>query len=94
MLYNCCSSQRCLFLGSNSYVRKTLHKQTPSNVTVATVKETKIYRMERELYDFAVKHFKYIQQLSMNVDRQGHLRPVEKQFKYEKLYGPKGVILT
>jgi len=82
-----------LYLGKKSYVRKTIHKDPPSNVTIAKLKNSKVYRMERELYDTAVKEFTFLKQLTTFTDDHGVLRPLLKQYRYEKMYGPNGVIV-
>ena len=49
--------------------------------------------MERELYDTAVKEFNFLKELTTYTDEQGTRRPLPKQYRYEKMYGPDGVIV-
>ena len=48
--------------------------------------------MEKELYDFAVKQFNFIKQFTTYTDDLGVLRPLSKQYRYEKVHGPKGSV--
>ncbi|CAK8689512.1 heparan sulfate 2-O-sulfotransferase 1-like [Clavelina lepadiformis] len=77
--------------GKDSHVRNTSHKEMPSEETIATMKSTKVYRMEKELYDFAAKQFEFILKTS-TVLENGILQPKTNLFHYEKIYGPKGLI--
>jgi len=46
------------------HLRKTLKKEAMSNSTMAWIKNTKTYQMERELYDFAQKQFNYVKRFN------------------------------
>lgn len=78
--------------GDASHVRKTLHKDPLSEETMAAIKKSTTYRMERELYDFALAHFNDMKQLGTYVDARGQLQPLGQKFRYEKVYGPRGKI--
>eukprot|EP00096_Caligus_rogercresseyi_P015377 TRINITY_DN7823_c0_g1_i1.p1 TRINITY_DN7823_c0_g1~~TRINITY_DN7823_c0_g1_i1.p1 ORF type:complete len:323 (+),score=66.03 TRINITY_DN7823_c0_g1_i1:74-1042(+) len=46
---------------SKKYVRKTRHKDPVSDSTLETLKNTKIWRMENEFYEFVASHYKAMQ---------------------------------
>lgn len=49
------------YLNSNkSHLRQTSNKIEPSSVTVARIQESKIWKMENELYEFALEQFKFV----------------------------------
>nr|CAB3254130.1 heparan sulfate 2-O-sulfotransferase 1-like [Phallusia mammillata] len=75
--------------GTKSHLRNTLHKEPLSEQGIAKMKNSKIYKMERELYDFTVNHFNFIKK--QLTDTNGEL--VSNGFRYEKVYGPKGMII-
>uniref|UniRef100_H2ZBE7 Heparan sulfate 2-O-sulfotransferase 1 n=1 Tax=Ciona savignyi TaxID=51511 RepID=H2ZBE7_CIOSA len=76
--------------GSKSHIRKTIHKEPPSEAALKTIKNTKTYRMEKEFYDFAVRQFQHIKQVSTYTDDKGIVQPLYNQYHYEKIYGPQG----
>nr|XP_009858624.1 heparan sulfate 2-O-sulfotransferase 1-like isoform X1 [Ciona intestinalis] len=76
--------------GSKSHIRNTIHKEPPSEATLAAMKNTKTYRMEREFYDFAVRQFEHIKRYSTFKDETGTLQPLYGQYHYEKIFGPTG----
>ena len=78
-------------LGEKSYVRKTIHKDFPSSDNVAKLKSSKIYKMEKELYDTAVTEFAFLKHLATTTDEHGMVHPLPKRYRYEKMYGPNGV---
>ena len=78
--------------GDASYIRKTRHKDPLSEEPIKIIQASKIYRMERELYDFALAHFNDMKELGTTVDANGRLEPLPQTFRYEKVYGPRGRI--
>lgn len=64
---------------NKSHLRKTKGKEEPLAETVAKIKESKIWRMENELYHFARDHFQFIKKKYMT--NTGKIQG----FSYEKI---------
>eukprot|EP00095_Tigriopus_kingsejongensis_P001647 maker-scaffold801_size95070-snap-gene-0.18 protein:Tk01647 transcript:maker-scaffold801_size95070-snap-gene-0.18-mRNA-1 annotation:"heparin sulfate o-sulfotransferase-like" len=45
---------------SAQHIRKTQHKETPTEATVDRMKSTKVWKMENEFYEFAYSHFLWL----------------------------------
>lgn len=58
----------------------------PNNDTIREIQHSKVWKMEMELYDFAVKHFEYLKKKFGKKD--GDIVDKGQQFMYEKI-GPK-----
>ena len=56
---------------NGAHLRKTSKKVSMSNETIALMKSTKTYQMERELYDFAQDAFNYVMRESTFIDDDG-----------------------
>lgn len=77
--------------GSKSHIRKTLHKEPPSEETIEIFHASKIWKMEMEFYNFAKAQFEFIKEKS-TVLKNDKLEPAPKRFRYEKIFGPQGLI--
>lgn len=69
------------YMKSNkSHLRQTVQKNVPSAATVAKIQQSAIWRMENELYEFAVQQFNFMKKRTL----QG---PGEKiqSYMYEKI---------
>lgn len=47
---------------ASSHIRRTKHKDPISQTTLDIVKETKIWKLEMEFYDFAKSHFQALKE--------------------------------
>nr|CAG4638535.1 EOG090X088H [Cyclestheria hislopi] len=67
--------------GSKSHLRKTNKKIEPSNETIAQFKQSNIWKLENDFYDFALRHFESVKSrtLDSNLNDRGQL------FFYEKI---------
>ncbi|XP_058988128.1 heparin sulfate O-sulfotransferase [Musca domestica] len=65
---------------NKSHLRNTLNKRPPSEETVAAIMESKIWKMENELYEYALQQFEF--------NKRKLLQPDKKQiqrYMYEKI---------
>ncbi|KAK9869801.1 hypothetical protein WA026_003533 [Henosepilachna vigintioctopunctata] len=54
------------YLNSNkSHLRKTIQKEVPSEKTIKIIKESPIWQMENELYDFALEYFHFVKKYTL-----------------------------
>ncbi len=60
------------------HIRKTRHKENPSEQTLAKMKDTRIWKLENEFYDFANSHFQWLK------GEKSH-SPGRSYFHYEKI---------
>ncbi|KAL3283219.1 hypothetical protein HHI36_006368 [Cryptolaemus montrouzieri] len=59
------------YLNSNkSHLRKTVQKQTPSEQTIKKIKDSPVWQMENELYEFALEHFHFIKKHTLHEKNQ------------------------
>lgn len=72
------------FLGKKAHLRKTNQKIEPSDETVATIQKTRIWRMENELYEFALEQFRFLKK-RMGADANGDIVDKGQQFMFEKI---------
>jgi heparan sulfate 2-O-sulfotransferase HS2ST1 len=71
--------------GDAQHIRRTNHKDEPSEATLDEIRESKIYKMEREFYDFAASQFNSVVR---DFKQQEDMRLVLGQtnfFHYEKV---------
>lgn len=73
-----------LFLGNKSHLRKTNQKIEPSEETVSQIKKSRIWRMENELYEFALEQFYFLKK-RMGIGTDGIVFDRGQQFMYEKI---------
>lgn len=78
--------------GTKSHIRKTLNKQPPSEETIAKFQKSKIWQMEMDFYNFAKEQFEFIKKQSTVLNDDDVLVAAPKKFRYEKIYGPGGLI--
>nr|SVE74258.1 EOG090X088H [Daphnia barbata] len=67
--------------GSKSHLRKTNMKIPPKSETVARFKNSTVWQLENEFYEFALKQFEYVKSRTLKPDMSGK----EQQFFYEKI---------
>nr|CAG4648009.1 EOG090X088H [Moina brachiata]SVE93082.1 EOG090X088H [Moina brachiata] len=67
--------------GTKSHLRKTNVKIPPKQETIAYFKNTTVWQLENEFYQFAVKQFEVIKSRTLNTD----LSDKGQQFFYEKI---------
>jgi len=67
--------------GTKSHLRKTRKKFTPNAATIERFRNSSVYQLESEFYDFAVRQFQAIQTMALNSD----LSDKGQQFFYEKI---------
>ncbi|XP_054283683.1 heparan sulfate 2-O-sulfotransferase 1-like [Macrosteles quadrilineatus] len=73
------------FQSSNkSHLRKTNQKVEPSEETVAQIKKSRIWRMENELYEFALEQFYFLKK-RMGIGPDGVVFDKGQQFMFEKI---------
>ncbi len=61
-----------------SHIRKTKHKDSPSDETLNILKSTKIWKMEQEFYEFARSHYEAMKQELLEIGPR-------RVFHYEKV---------
>lgn len=66
-------------------MRKTNKKIEPSEETVTEIKKSKVWKMENELYEFAVQQFNFVKN-HMKIAENGTVLDSGTQFKFEKIY--------
>lgn len=70
------------YLNSNkSHLRQTSAKIEPNQQTIDKIKQTPAWRMENELYEFALDHFKFVKKKILLRESNS----VEQVFFYEKI---------
>lgn len=67
------------------HLRKTNKKIEPSERTRAEIKKSVIWKMEHELYEFALQQFHYVKN-QMLINTNGTVQDKGTQFKFEKIY--------
>ncbi|RUS69100.1 hypothetical protein EGW08_023137 [Elysia chlorotica] len=71
--------------GTKAHLRKTIKKYPPKPETLEKIKDSNIYRMESEFYEFAVDHFHYIKSQTVRRNEDGDIFIKEKRFLFEKI---------
>ena len=61
-----------------------MNKIPPSDESLAKIKESEIWRVENEFYEFAKEHFQFVKDRTFEL-RHGYLRERSQQFMYEKI---------
>ena len=64
--------------GQQKHIRKTKHKDLPSDETISAFEDTKVWKLEQEFYEFALAHFNWIK-------HEMALTKGETKFHYEKI---------
>lgn len=73
------------FLKSNkTHLRKTAQKIKPSDKTIEEIQESAVWRMENELYEFALKQFHFVKKKVLSNGRIANTQNTQKYF-YEKI---------
>lgn len=68
-------------IGSKSHLRKTNMKIPPRAETIALFKNSTVWQLENEFYEFALRQFEHIKSRTLNSDLSGK----GQQFFYEKI---------
>ncbi|XP_067002289.2 heparan sulfate 2-O-sulfotransferase 1 [Anabrus simplex] len=69
---------------NKSHLRRTAQKVQPSAETVAQIQDSPIWRMENELYEYALELFHYIKKRTI-ISKDGGPPERGQQFMYEKI---------
>ncbi|XP_059061835.1 heparin sulfate O-sulfotransferase [Achroia grisella] len=70
------------YLNSNkSHLRQTSSKIEPSQATIDKIQESTVWKMENELYEFALEHFKFVKKKLLSRENNG----VAQIYFYEKI---------
>lgn len=70
-----------LILGSKSHLRKTNLKLPLRAETISFFKNSTVWQLENQFYEFAKRHFDFIKSRTVNTDLSGK----GQQFFYEKI---------
>ncbi|KAK3087715.1 hypothetical protein FSP39_009535 [Pinctada imbricata] len=70
--------------GTKSHLRKTFNKREPSQETLDTIRESKIWKMENEFYQFVLEQFRFIKSQTFESSNGGYTEKGNK-FHYEKI---------
>jgi len=72
------------FTGNKSHLRRTSQKVDPLPETVAEIQKSRIWKMENELYEYALEQFHYAKKRSLTT-KDGGMADKNQQFMYEKI---------
>ena len=72
------------FSGGKSHLRKTATKKALEQSTIDHFRESKIWKMENDFYEFAYKIFQDIKRRTL-VEKDGKLVALKQQYFYEKI---------
>ncbi|RZF37545.1 hypothetical protein LSTR_LSTR008583 [Laodelphax striatellus] len=67
-----------------AHLRKTNQKLKPKESTIKKIEESRVWKMENELYEFALEQFEFLKR-KMTVNKDGELIDKGQQFMYEKI---------
>merc|ERR1711915_249579 len=68
------------FTGATNHIKKTRHKDELSEETMKKMKSTKIWKLENEFYNFAMKNFRSVRTAVLEQKKSKN-----NFFKYEKI---------
>ena len=68
---------------SKSHLRQTTSKIEPKAETVAEIKKSTVWKMENELYEFALQQFHFLYKLQHQIKVQG--KNLMQKYFYEKI---------
>jgi len=71
-----------------NHIRKTKHKDTVSEATLAVLRKTKVWRAEQDFYDFALSQFNALKDERVAALKNSNSDPYQPHFHYEKIRGP------
>ena len=74
----------CFVSGAKSHLRKTQNKTQPLASTLRKMRESRVYRMELDFYNFAKDQFNFVKQRVFDV-KDGFLQVRKQQFMFEKI---------
>lgn len=69
---------------NKSHLRRTSQKVDPLTATVAEIQKSRIWKMENELYEYALEQFHYAKKRSLTT-KDGGIADKNQQFMYEKI---------
>lgn len=70
--------------GNKSHLRRTSQKVDPLPETIAEIQKSHIWKMENELYEYALEQFHYAKKRSLTT-KDGGVGDKNQQFMYEKI---------
>lgn len=68
---------------SKSHLRQTTSKIEPKPETVKEIKNTDVWKLENEFYEFALQQFHFVYKLQHKIKVQG--KNVTQKYFYEKI---------
>lgn len=68
---------------SKSHLRQTASKLQPTGKTISDITKSPIWKMENELYEFALQQFHFLYKLRNNIRLQG--KNITQKYFYEKI---------
>lgn len=71
--------------GKKSHLRKTRDKKPPSKVTIAKLRQSDIWKIENEFYEYALEQFQFVRAHAVR-EKDGELLVLPESFFYEKIY--------
>jgi heparan sulfate 2-O-sulfotransferase HS2ST1 len=70
--------------GNRSHLRRTSQKVDPLPETVAQIQKSHVWKMENELYVYALEQFHYAKKRTLTT-KDGGMADKNQQFMYEKI---------
>lgn len=68
---------------TKSHLRQTAMKLQPKPTTITQIQDSEIWKMENELYEFAVQQFNFLYKLQNKIKVQG--KNLAQKYFYEKI---------